>query len=143
MNAPLRSGLKQTGCLAVVLLTLWLNGFGCVLCCSTGLGDHCCTSNQNTCSPSSETEGDCCESGKKQHDSTEVSKLPDAGCSLLPSQSPTEFRRLTATSLVAAVIAVIHFLPQLETGKRTPVFTLSTLPANRGSTYLHCCAFLI
>jgi hypothetical protein len=145
MKVPLSSGLKQISCLAVVLLTLWLNGFGCVLCCSTGLGDHCCSSEQSTCSPSSETEDDCCESEKKQYDSTEayISKLPDVGCSLLPSQAPTEFRRLNATSLVSAVLPVTHFLPQLETSERTPVSAISSLPANRGSTYLRCCTFLI
>jgi hypothetical protein len=146
MRAPLRTELKKLSCLAVTLITLWLSGFGCSLCCSTGAGNHCCTGKTTSCSSSSEVEADCCKSEKKHcaaSASFSVSNLTDPTCSLLPSQMPGEFNRLSATNLVAAVVPVIHFSPPSEMDKHTLVFTGPALPANRGSTYLRCCVFLI
>jgi hypothetical protein len=144
MSAPLQIGIKPISCLAVVLLTLWLSGFGCAFCCSTGLGNHCCSSQQNSCA--TKAEADCCKPEKQQGASTDgdaISKLPNANCPLLPSQTPSEFRQSQVTSLLAAILPVTPFIPQLETDKYAPVFTNSLLPTNRGSTYLRCCVFLI
>lgn len=146
MNIDLHRGLKQISCIAVMLLTLWLGGIGCALCCSTGAGDHCCSSNQSTCGLLSETEADCCSLEKTHYSSTEgsaISKLPDAGCSLLPNQTPVELRRSNLTSLLATLVPVIHFSPQLETDELNSVFVNSAPPSNRGSTYLCCCVLLI
>lgn len=146
MRIPLRLRIKQISCLAVMLLTLWLGGIGCALCCSTGAGDHCCSSNQSACSFSPETEDDCCSLEKTQCASTKgsaISKLPAAGCSLLPNQTPVELRRSNVTSLLATVLPVLHFLPQPEIDERDPVFVNSVPPSNRGSTYLRCCVLLI
>lgn len=146
MNAPLQLSIKPISCLAVVLLTLWLSGFGCAFCCSTGLGNHCCKGNESDCA--TEAKADCCKSEKKSCALTETtgdafSSLPEAGCPLLPNQTPSEFRQSHLINLIAVVLPVAPFMPQLEMDKYPPVFTNSLLPANRGSTYLRGCVFLI
>jgi hypothetical protein len=144
MSTLLQIGIKQINCLAVVLLMLWLSGFGCAFCCSTGLGNHCCSSQQNSCA--TEVEADCCKPEKQHRASTDgdaISSLPDAGCPLLPSQAPSEFNQSKVTNLFAATLPVTPIISQLEMDKYAPVFTHALLSANRGSTYLRCCVFLI
>jgi hypothetical protein len=143
-SARLRLGIKQLSCFAVILLTLWLSGFGCAFCCSTGLGNHCCTSQQNICG--AETQADCCKPEKMQSASTNepvFSSLPDVGCPLLPNQTPGEFRQSNLTNLGVAIASVTPFILQPKAIKYAPVSTHSMLPANRGSTYLRCGVFLI
>ena len=146
MSALFLPRFKRIGCLAIVVLTLWLSGFGCALCCSTGGTDLCCTKEQITCNRPPEVLSDCCRQAWKQCAATtanSISQPIDASCSLLPNQTPSLLSVSSATSLFAAVLPVYQFSLRQETGVQAPVLAITALPANRGSTYLHCCAFLI
>ena len=146
MSARLESRIKRIGCLAVAVLTLWLSGLGCALCCSTGVVEACCTSGERTYSRASTLQRDCCKQTRKscapvRRDS--ISQMPDGSCSLLPQQPPSLIRLPDATSFFAAVIPPAQFIPPPEMDVPAPLCASSVLLANRGSTYLRCCAFLI
>jgi len=144
MSALLQTGLKKTNCLAIVVLTLWLNGFGCALCCSTGVVDSCCTTAQNQGHHAS--ANDCCKKAGEPGvapRSSSFSPSPDAGCSLLPKQTPSVLRLSSATSLFADALPVYRVSPKLDIAAPDPIYGRPALPANRGSTYLGCCVLLI
>jgi hypothetical protein len=146
MNKLFKPGLQKIGCLAVAMLALWLNGVGCAVCCSAGLIDACCTSDQRTCSNSSSGASDCCKEAEKQSSSVSggsISRSPEAGCSLLPKQIPSLLRQASAPNLFAAVLPTYQFLPKPGLDPDTRGYTRLVLPANRGSTYLSCCVLLI
>ncbi len=146
MSALFLPGLKSIGCLAIAVVTLWLGGLGCVLCCSAGVVDSCCAGEQNTYSRQAPSITDCCKRVKKSCASAvgdSISQPPDAGCSLLPNQTPVLLRGPSATSLPADVIPVNWFLPEPDITLHAPVYSASILPANRGSTYLRRCVLLI
>lgn len=146
MSALSLYGFKKISCLAIVILTLWLSGFGCALCCSTGATDVCCAKEQTICNRPPEELSECCRKAEKRCVATtadSISQPIDASCSLLPNQTPSLLNLSSTTSLFAAVLPVYPFSLRLETGVQAPVYAGTALPNNRGSTYLRCCVFLI
>ena len=134
--------VRRIGSLAIVVLTLWLGGFGCALCCSTGVTELCCTDNQTSCS----NQDLCCKQASKQCAESladSISKPGGESCPLLPSQTASFVTQSSSTSLFAAVIPTHQFVPKLELDAQMPLNISSMLPANRGSTYLRCCVLLI
>lgn len=146
MSALTSSAFRNVSCLAIVALMLWLGGFGCALCCSTGTTDLCCTGGQSTCNGPASEVIDCCKQTGEQcaaSDTDSISKPIDGSCSLLPNQAASILTLSSATILFAAVVQTQQFVSRLETDAHNPVYARSMLPANRGSTYLRCCALLI
>jgi hypothetical protein len=145
--SPLPSAVfKKVSCLAIVALMLWLGGFGCALCCSTGTTDLCCTGEQSTCSGPASQVSDCCKRAGEQcaaSNTDSISQPPDGSCSLLPNQAASILTVSSSTSLFAAAIQHHQFIPKPDIDAHTPVYARSLLLANRGSTYLRCCVLLI
>jgi hypothetical protein len=146
MIALLSPVFRKFNCLAIVMLTLWLGGVGCALCCSTGVTELCCTGEQNTCNERTSAVNDCCSQAKTQSaasNTDSITQTPDPSCSLLPNHTPSLLSALSDKTFIAAVIQSYLFSPKLEIDVNTPVYVSSALPANRGSTYLRCCVLLI
>lgn len=135
----------KVSCLAVIALTMWLGGFGCALCCATGVTASCRLDQRNP-SPDygaksccSQAESDCA-SGTEEA----ISQRPGAmGCSLLPDQSRSlaPLPRVNndlhdGFETINPLSAVIGY-----TGVATTIDPAS--PRNRGGPYLRCCVLLI
>lgn len=146
MSTLFSAVFKKVSCLAITVLTLWLEGFGCAFCCSTGTTDLCCTSKQSSCNQQASPVSDCCKqaSGQYAAGSTDsMSRPPDRGCSLLPNQAASILTASSVISLLAAPIQNHHFIPKPEIDAHNPASARPLLPANRGSTHLRCCVLLI
>jgi hypothetical protein len=146
MRALFSPGLKKISGLAITVLTLWLGGFGCALCCATGINDLCCAPGQNSCCEPASSLSDCCARAENQCASTtaySISQPPDASCPLLPSQEPSLRSLSGAASLFAAALSVHQFAPKLGPDIAIALYDSSVPPANRGSTYLRFCTLLI
>jgi hypothetical protein len=137
-------------CQAVIAMFLWLSGFGCALCCATGLTKSCCL-DKTKAGIQSETKNDCAESGcckqaKRKISSpraeTALQSASEIGCRLLPNQTPSLIGAQRATDAAFqeaptdASLAVFYSL-------RPSRFVEPPSPLNRGATYLDCCALLI
>lgn len=162
MRSSSKSIRTKTCCLAVVALVLWLGGFGCTLCCATGLTDACCIEGPGvaeTCSSSlrsasraasraATTEHSCCQRAKcKDTDSrtTEISRTAGVkGCSLLPNQAVSlgVVSQITDHSF-ATSLASDSPLALERTARPADHIIPPPLPLNRGGTYLRTCVFLI
>ena len=133
----------KSTCLAIVALLLWLGGFGCALCCATGVSKSCPLDDGITSGCCKET---CCTSAETEPlpDSDAISQLPaPTGCSLLPDQS----RSLALLTKVGDDLSdgVPSFsAPLAIINDRCLAPTVDPpLPLNRGDTYLRCCVLLI
>jgi hypothetical protein len=131
-------------CLAVVALSMWLGGFGCALCCATGVTESCCLDEHNStdCGVKS-----CCTRDEDRSSSKSrvaISQQPGViGCSLLPDH----------TRSLAPLVRVGTELPDGILGFSSPLAVIGALPVapsidpplplNRGGTYLRCCVLLI
>ena len=149
--------LKNIACLAIIALTCWLGGFGCALCCSTAAAETCCLNEKSTAGqhalPAGEsfygdTAGPCSGWQPSKRESSfapgnVLSKTVNAGCSLLPGQEASLIYTPKTTIDVVSPSQAIHIA--FSPGLTAPVQARSNvpLPANRGSTYLRCCVFLI
>ena len=146
MSALSSAVFKKVGCLAITALTLWLGGFGCALCCSTGATDLCCAGEQSSCNGPASQVSDCCKQTGEQcatGNADSISQPPDGSCSLLPNQAASILTASSATNLFPAAIQTHQFIPKPEIDAHGPVYARSLLPSNRGSTYLRCCVLLI
>jgi hypothetical protein len=159
MFLVLASIYKKIGSLAVVVVTLWLGGFGCSLCCVTGATDSCCLNEKSSAqatTPASETtscdtasvECSCCKpskaDGKTSFTGTSIQEEGGLGCSLLPSQidgvtAPTKSKHV-ALAIQIELPSSTHVLNPYT---RAAFVTDAPSPRNRGGTYLRCCVLLI
>jgi hypothetical protein len=156
----LASVYKELGSLAVIVITLWLGGFGYSLCCATGTTDSCClndhkTSAQATTLASEATScddpsADCsyCKSssanGKTAFTDTSIKRDGGLGCSLLPSQIDGVAASGKSTHVAPAPqVELPIFTHVLNAYTRAAFVTDAPTPLNRGGTYLRCCALLI
>jgi hypothetical protein len=142
--------ILKIACLAVVLLTMWLGGFGCSLCCATGLTESCCLNKTITKQVSSKAacaESGCCKRAKREiipsSAETALRSAGEIGCRLLPNQSASLTVAERATDDRAIQGAAINALPLLGTSFHPSRIVDPPLPRNRGATYLRCCALLI
>ena len=132
-------------CLAIVALTMWLGGFGCALCCATGITKSCCLDERKAASDCGEMS--CCsqtESMDLSGSEDAISQLPGPiGCSLLPDQTRS-LAPLTrvSTDLPDGVQAINSPFVIIDDSRIAP-FIDPPLPLNRGATYLRCCVLLI
>ena len=132
-------------CLAIIALTMWLGGFGCALCCATGVTESCCLADRNSASDCGVKS--CCsqdEPAGASGSGEAISQLPGVlGCSLLPDQTRS-LAPLTRVSTAlpdgiqainspGAIIGDLRIAPSID----------PPLPLNRGGTYLRCCVLLI
>jgi len=155
----LTSVYKKVSALALIALTLWLGGFGCSLCCTTGATDSCCLDShrapaQPTASNSGVTSCDsgpdecsCCKTSTADSNTslteTAIRREDAIGCSLLPNR----IEGVTAQVRVENALALQGGLPISLLVIYSPIRTKSLLetppPLNRGGTYLRCCVLLI
>ena len=142
----------KIACLATVLLTMWLGGFGCSLCCATGLTESCClnkskTITQQASSKTACAESGCCKRAKREiapsSAETALRSADEIGCRLLPNQSASLTVAERATNDRAIQGAALNALTLLGTGFHPSRIIDPPLPRNRGATYLQCCALLI
>jgi hypothetical protein len=137
--------LMKLSCVVIVALTMWLGGFGCALCCATGVTESCCLDERNAAADC-DVKSCCTQVESKDASASEdaISPLPGViGCSLLPDQtrSLAPLTRVStnlpdgiqATNFSVAMIGNICIAPFIE----------PPLPLNRGGTYLRCCVLLI
>lgn len=140
--SPIR--LKVT-CLAMVALAMWLGGFGCALCCATGLTEACCLDERNA--PADCGVKSCCAQAKSMDASpSEDTVSPRAGvigCSLLPDQTRS-LAPLTRVSIdLPDGVQALNNSIAIIGNRRIAPFIDSPSPLNRGGTYLRCCVLLI
>lgn len=150
MHSLLPRLCRKACCLSVIVLTLWLGGFGCIACCvfctAGELVNECCASSPATSSKTLCSVYGCCQSHKESSSSEfkhSISEAKRIGCPLLPKQiegSIVTAQPLDDAAFVPSVSASL-FMPETSASARMPVNCL--LPANRGSTYLRCCVLLI
>jgi hypothetical protein len=164
---------KQVGSFALVVLTLWLSGLGCSMCCIRDVATAHCEIEQvaavqptPTVTPEScqKAELDCCKkpvskpakasssrstelriaAAKSARRPLQISQSSDVvGCSLLPKH-------------IASLPVAPQYGDNLDVGAEPvpstftaithlnePQFLRPILPQNRGGTYLRLCVFLI
>ena len=147
MIGSLRRILKiriRLSCFAMIAITLWLGGVGCALCCATGVTQSCRLDERNATDCCVES---CCISTEYKpatgSDDT-ISQWPvPIGCSLLPDQARS-LALLTRVSDDSPDGAPAFHLPFVIIRARSyPPAIDSSLPLNRGDTYLRCCVLLI
>ena len=149
---------KQASSLVVIVVILWLGGFGCSLCCMTGATDSGClerhlssvrvmlpVAGAATCDA-----GAACSCCKVRRAERRMSMAAEAigrdgalGCSLLPNQieGMTVQVRVTGVQAAVAGLSEPHIIP---CGPARTASLLDPLPPlNRGGTYLRCGALLI
>jgi len=132
-------------CIAIVMLTVWLNGFGCALCCATKVTESCCV-DERTASTDYGAPSCCTQAQSKRASGSAdaISQLPSAiGCVLLPDQtrslapltrvSTDLYERLPVDNSSFATITDPRIVPSNDPPS----------PLNRGGTYLRCCVLLI
>lgn len=139
--SPMR---MKFSCLAIVALTMWLGGFGCALCCATGVTESCCLDKRNATADCA-VKSCCAQAESKGASGSEdaISQLPGPiGCSLLPDQTrslapltriSTDLPDVQTVNSSFAIIGDLHIAPTID----------PALPLNRGGTYLRCCVLLI
>ena len=124
-------------CLAIVALAMWLGGFGCALCCSTGVTESCCLEARNIAPVRGET-GCCSKAESKRASDSEdaISQLPRTiGCSLLPDQSRSTASPDNVAPINSSFALTVHI--------RIAPFLDPPSPLNRGGTHARCCVLLI
>lgn len=142
---PKQSSMRMKfSCLAVIILAMWLGGFGCALCCATGVTESCCLDERN--SAACGVKSCCAKAESKGAPASEdaISPLPGViGCSLLPDQTRS-LAPLTrvSTDLPDGVQAIDSSIANIDHA-RIPPFIDPPSPLNRGGTYLRCCVLLI
>jgi hypothetical protein len=156
----LASVYKQFSSLAVIMVTLWLGGFGCSLCCVTGATDSCCLNEhkastqaitfalETTSCDTASAECSCCKPSKADvkiaFSDTSIQSEGGVGCSLLPSQIDGVTASAKAAYLAPAPQVGLPIFTQILNPQTREAFVTDTLlPRNRGGTYLRCCVLLI
>ena len=140
--SPIR---MRFSCITIVMLTAWLNGFGCALCCATKVTESCCV-EKRTASTNRGAKSCCAQVQTRRASGSEdaISQLPGAiGCVLLPDQtrslapltrvSTDLHERLPVANSSFATIIDLRIAPSNDPPS----------PLNRGGTYLRCCVLLI
>src|SRR5215813_1423485 len=156
-------------CLALIVMMLWLGGFGCATCCAM---EQTMARGELAQSPAVESsqpvessatdfiqEPDCCkqkiatksqaiakqttDAAKSEATTLEISALSSvAACSLLPKHAAGFVTTKSSPDNLDVQIAegALSFVPSDES-KRQPSFPVPLLH-NRSGTYLRCCIFL-
>jgi hypothetical protein len=147
--------------LTLLALILWLGGFGCSLCCATGITKACCleqrgNSNQMSApvvevslGDASSSEHSCCQLSTSVTNTilaeTILRPVGSKACSLLPTNmvSTTKLERPNDGLIIES--GITNPSPSLDTiaQARTAFVIDSPLPLNRGGTYLRCGVLLI
>jgi hypothetical protein len=140
---------RISGRLVALTLTLWLAGVGCVIGCEMNsppppvVESEAAVAAEDSCEAFS--GHDCCRKSK-DNGAAFVGTIParkdDASCCPLAGQTADPARK---ASYLDAPLAVAGNGPLLTPNVRTSLTLPLMMPqiADRGSTYLRCCAFLI
>ena len=135
--------IAKVSCLYIaVAALLWLNGIGCAICCSADLAGQSRFQHHSACGAS--RKADCCIAAGEECGAVarkpglSVSRPAPGSCSLLPRQIPTFLPQPPAMECVRAVACSPSQLQSVV--YRAPGLSRADSPANRGSTYLRCCA---
>ena len=154
----LASSYKRVGSLTVIAVILWLGGFGCSLCCTTGATDSCCLNgHQSTARATAPAAGatscdagaacNCCKSRRVERrialTDEAIGRGVAIGCSLLPNQVEAITVHIRATDALAAQAELPASLFISSGPARTASLLEPLPPLNRGGTYLRCCVLLI
>jgi hypothetical protein len=135
----------KVSCLAMVALAMWLGGFGCAVCCATGLTEACCLGERNAVTNSGEPS--CCRKAETKCASDfedAISQPPSPiGCSLLPDHTRSLAPLPRVSSDLPDGVQAINSSFALTAHIRIAPFIEPPLPLNRGGTYLRCCVLLI
>lgn len=152
MRAPRPSAQLKAGALAIIVITMWLGGFGCSFCCATGVTKACCLGSQGLpgkvfSSEESCASDSCCKpSGvNSETPSGETVSSPAGvrGCSLLPAQQTSLFAEQRISGEMALAGDVASPPVELVSYAHPKAFIYPPTPRNRGATYLRCCVLLI
>ncbi len=149
---PRPSAQLKARALAIIVITMWLGGFGCSFCCATGATKACCLGSQGLPGkafyPEESCASDsCCKPSVAAEETssgdTVSSSVGVRGCSLLPTQavSLSAEQRVSGEQVISGDIAS----PTVESVNyaHTKPFIYPPTPRNRGATYLRCCVLLI
>lgn len=140
----MKARLRLT-CFAVMLLTLWLGGAGCVLCCASETLSEYSAAKDIGCSRTASDQGSCCKIKKNKPGPARESTFErkQMSCALFAKQ--IEALTQWSTSPVPLFESVNDFqafhLEPIALRERDS--RASNHPPNRGSTYLQCCVLLI
>jgi len=132
---------KKLTCTGLTVLVLWLSGAGCVMCCFAGAASSYLL-GETSCGQAASSDDNCCKTGTRNPEADDSASISESiiKCPLLAKH-------------IEGVIAPNHSVP-LDVLKSVPALNGSVAsqqrqhqvtipPANKGSTYLRCCVFLI
>lgn len=155
------------------MLLLWLNGFGCAMCCGKDAVEAHCSNEKviaeqalivaNSATESApacqnaaaeKAQSNCCKKSsgkptlttesKSETPPPQISKQRDvAFCALLPKQLPALTVAPQSSVSLDAEASTINPLFAVIVPLSAQPFIRPALPQNRGGTYLRCCVFLI
>ncbi len=148
-TSPFPERARRMSATAIILLALWGGGVGCLWCCASDLSKECCDKRSaatvHNMPQACSARRRCCESAESnQHAAIEQAPSSAAahccpigahtsGPAAFPSSQPLQALALTISQPPALVALTIE----------APPFIFHPPPANKGSTYLRCCVFLI
>lgn len=137
----------RLGAAAIIVLALWGSGFGCLWCCASewpammhqpgaAMAHH----NRPSCA----SRRRCCEStqNKSRAAVSETSSTADYCCPIGAHKNGPATFPSSSQRQALAVTGIATVMPIIIT-RAAPPPVADTPPANKGSTYLRCCVFLI
>ena len=140
---------RRMSATAIILLALWGGGVGCLWCCASDLPKECCDKRsaatvQNMARACS-AHRRCCEPAESNQHAAIQQAPSSAAAHCCPigahTSGPAAFP--LSQQLQALALTVSQPSAPVAFTIEAPPFIFHPLPANKGSTYLRCCVFLI
>jgi hypothetical protein len=138
---------RRLSAAAIIVLALWSSGFGCLWCCASEwpamMHQPGATMAQHR-GPSCASRRRCCDPAQSKSGAavSQTSPTADHCCPIGAHRSGPATFPLASQRQALAVTGITQALPVVFTRAAPPPIT-DTPPANKGSTYLRCCVFLI
>jgi hypothetical protein len=148
-SSPFPGRARRLSATAIILLALWSGGVGCLWCCASDLPKRGCdersAAKAHHSQPACATRRRCCEPTESNRRAAIKEAPTSAAAHCCPIGAHASGPAIFPSSSSRQALALVAIAPSLPVAKAadTPRFVSDTQPANKGSTYLRCCVFLI
>ena len=148
-TSPIPDRARRVSAIAIILLALWGGGVGCLWCCASDLPKECCDKRGgamvHNLPPACSVHRHCCEPTESNQHAAIHQAPSSAGAHCCPigahTSGPAAFP--SSQQLQALGLTITQPPAPVALTLAGPPFIFHPPPANKGSTYLRCCVFLI
>jgi hypothetical protein len=134
---------------AIILLALWSGGVGCLWCCASDLPKECCdkrgAATVHNLPQACSAHRRCCEPTESNQRAA-INQAPStaaAHCCPIGAHTSGPAAFPPSQQLEALALTISQSPAPVALTLDAPPFIFHPPPANKGSTYLRCCVFLI